>query len=231
LGFAILKSPYVEQQGKTADAKPMENSELSKPAPNVAPAPVDHSQAMRESYIKGMNENFLREGIRANVFESGGEMVVVSEALKEKSDRDHFMRITFGPTYGKSLCAIGFRNVKLTSGVVSGEGEGYSLGCSATREEMAGRLQARAEFVNGLQSDFNRDPDLQDIKVAQAGKELIITAPAFKGMSPQQMRAMFGAHSGQQANACSIGFKGVRVKTEPSSGGTFISYNCPKQQL
>jgi uncharacterized protein YnzC (UPF0291/DUF896 family) len=220
-----------ENKQSTTTAHPSAPANGTPVDPKVV-ALTEARKAARENYINKMREIFMQQGVNANIIDSNGVMVIVSDALKESSDRNQFMRTTFDPTYRKALCAAGFTAIELRSGAILGDGATYSLGCPESKEERAARLQARAakrqEFVAGLQNDFKSDADLQEIQVTQTSEELVITSPSFKGMPPQQMRAMFDAQFDQQNNACGLGFKGLRVKTGPSSAGTFISYNCPK---
>lgn len=214
------------------------NKQSTSPAQLSTPAngtPVDPKvvaltearKTAREHYTEKMQRIFTREGIHASIFEVNDELVIVSDSLKEKSDRDWFMRQSFDRPSRNGLCALGLKDVKLSSGVVLGDDGIYGLGCPETNDERAIRLQKRAEFVNGLQSDFKSDPDLQDNVVAQTNDELVITAPSLKGMTPEMIRAL-SAKNGQPENACSLGFKGQRWKTSSNDRGTFIAYHCPK---
>ena len=222
IGISIIKRTETEEAKAPGTA-------LEKTVPSVSGAPVepqplrnDPGKSAREDYIKKMTASFIREGVNANVFDSDGEMIVVSDVFKEKSDRDHFMRITFGPAYGKNLCAIGFRSVDLKSGALLGDEGRYSLGCPKTNGERAAGIQARAEFVNGLQKDFNADPDLQTIRVSQASDELVFTAPMYKDMSPEQMRRTFAGFT-LMATSC------LRIKVYTSTWrGLQLSSSIPK---
>jgi hypothetical protein len=216
-----------------------ESKQSTSPVPVSTPAngtPVDPKvvaltearKTAREHYIENTQRMFTRGGSHTSIFEVNDELVIVSDSLKEKSDRDWFMRQSFDRPSRNGLCALGFKDVKLSSGVVFGDDGIYGLGCPETSDERAAKLQKRAEFANGLQSDFKSgDPDIQDTVVAQTNDELVFTAPWMKGMTPAMIRASW-AKRGQPENACSLGFKGERYKTSSNDRGTFIPYNCPK---
>jgi hypothetical protein len=183
-----------------------------------------------------MQDEFRNQGVDATISDLDGDMVIVSDALKLKPDRDRLMRSTFDPAYRKALCTAGFKTVELKSGAIFGDGDTYSLGCPETKEERAARLEAqrsqRQEFVDQLQNRFNSDSEVAalGIHVEQAADELILTSSSAKDVSPQVFRSMlvqqFSDSSGNKL--CNVGFRGLRVRTSPSSGGTFISFGCGK---
>ena len=196
----------------------------------------DAKKPAREKYVSKMQDEFRNQGVDATISDLDGDMVIVSDALKLKPDRDRLMRSTFDPAYRKALCTAGFKTVELKSGAIFGDGDTYSLGCPETKEERAARLEAqrsqRQEFVDQLQNRFNSDSEVAalGIHVEQAADELILTSSSAKDVSPQVFRSMlvqqFSDSSGNKL--CNVGFRGLRVRTSPSSGGTFISFGCGK---
>jgi hypothetical protein len=196
----------------------------------------DATKTAREKYVNKMQDEFRNQGVEATISDLDGEMVVVSDALKLKPDRDRLMRSAFDPTYRKALCAAGFKNVELKSGVVFGDGDTYSLGCPETKEEKDARLGARKgqrqAFVDELQKSFNGDSETAaiNIRVEQGADELILTGSSAKDIPPKMLRSMTAAGFGDGTSnkLCSVGFHGLRVRSSPSSSGTLISFNCGK---
>lgn len=87
---------------------------------------------------------------------------------------------------------------------------------------------ARQKYVDDLQETFNSDPQGQGIQIAQGNNELLFTAEAVRGASPQMIRSMWASKFGDQEkkNLCGIGFRGLRARADAKSPGTFISFGC-----
>jgi hypothetical protein len=196
----------------------------------------DATKTAREKYVNKMQDEFRNQGVEATISDLDGEMVVVSDALKLKPDRDRLMRSAFDPTYRKALCAAGFKNVELKSGAILGDGDTYSLGCPETKEERDSRLEAqkgqRQTFVDELQNRFDSDSGVASlgIRVEQGANELILTASSANDVPPKLFRSMLAAEFGDGSNnkLCDVGFHGLRVRSSTSNSGTFISFNCGK---
>jgi hypothetical protein len=196
----------------------------------------DAKKTAREKYVNKMQDEFRNQGVEATISDLDGEMVVVSDVLKLKPDRDRLMRSAFDPAYRKALCAAGFKTVELKSGVVNGDGDTYSLGCPETKEEKDVRLEAqrgqRQAFVDELQKSFNGDSETAalNIRVEHGTNELIMTGSSAKDVPQKMLRSMLAAEFGDGSSnkLCGVGFRGLRVRSSPSSSGTFISFNCGK---
>jgi hypothetical protein len=228
----------------TQQVQKSKQPEIGQPVTNVenATKPVDVKQQIisdarktaRENYIHGLREAFRNNGADASVSDTDGELAIVSDALKLKPDRDQLMRQQFGPTVRRSLCTMGFKTIALKSGVILGDGDSYSLGCPETKAETESRRQeersARQKYVDDLQRDFNTDSQQEEIHVSERGNELILTGRFAKGTSPGMLRAMWTAKFVDQAqeNLCGIGFRGLRLRGDVDSSGTFISFGCER---
>ena len=181
-----------------------------------------------------MREVLRNQGVDASILESDGAMIIVSDLLKLKPDRDELMRHAFDRTYRKALCTSGFKTVQLKSGVILGDGDEYSLGCPETKEERMARLQAeqseRQDFVTSLQRDFNSDSEgAAGMRVEQQGDELILTGSSENGeVPPSVLRALVtsGIDEGTKAKLCSVGFRGARARSYPHSSGVYVSFEC-----
>jgi len=90
----------------------------------------------------------------------------------------------------------------------------------------------RQEFVDELQKSFNSDSEVAalGIRVEQGTDELILTSSSANDVPPKIFRSMFAAGVGDVSsnNLCGVGFRGLRVRSSPSSSGVFISFNCGK---
>jgi hypothetical protein len=187
----------------------------------------------REKYINKMQSEFRNSGVEATISDLDGDMVIVSDDLKLKPQRDSLMRSTFDPAYRKALCTLGFKTVELRGDVILGDGDKYSL-CPETKEERGARLDAqkgqRQAFVNELQQRFNNDSGIAslDILVEQGTGELILTSPSAKDAPIKLLRSMIADSDDDTRHLCGIGFYGLRVRSSPSSSGRFISFNCGK---
>jgi hypothetical protein len=196
----------------------------------------DAMKAARAKYVDKMQDEFRNEGVDATISDSDGELIIVSDALNLKPNRDQFMRTTLDAAYRRNLCVAGFRTVKLTSGVLFGDGDTYSMGCPESKEERQARLGAlkgqRQQFVEQLQNSFSSDPEVAalGIRVEQAVDELIMTAPSSANVSPKLLRSVVSSEFGDGSSnkLCGVGFHGLRVRSSPSSNGTFISFDCGK---
>ena len=187
----------------------------------------DARKTARKNYMDGLREEFRNNGVDASVYGENGDLMIVSGLLKRKRDRDIVMLQQFGPNVRRSLCAMGFKTLALQSGVVFGEGETYSLGCAETKTQREARLEqqrtTRQKYVDSLQ--FGDD---LDIHATQEGDELVLTGSFANGLSPEMFRVTWGAKFDNEAkkNLCGIGFRGIRIRTDANSAGTFISFNC-----
>jgi len=193
----------------------------------------DAKKTAREKYINKMQVEFRNSGVEATISDLDGDMVIVSDDLKLKPQRDSLMRSTFGPAYRKALCTLGFKTVELRGGVIFGDGDTYSL-CPETKEERDARSDAqkgqRQAFVDVLQQRFSSDSGIAslDIRVEQGAGELILTSPSAKDAPIKLLRSMITDSDGGTGNLCGIGFQGLRVRSSSSSSGRFISFNCGK---
>jgi hypothetical protein len=64
--------------------------------------------------------------------------------------------------------------------------------------------------------------------VSEGSGEIILTGAAVKTLTPQAIRAMWGAQFGDEAkkNFCGVGFRGIRVRGGAKSNGTFVPFDC-----
>jgi hypothetical protein len=223
------------------DEQNLTQSQTGKPVESAVVDPSagilnDAKKTARETYVNKMQDEFRNQGVEATISDLDGEMVVISDALKLKPDRDRLMRSAFDPVYRKALCAAEFKTVELKSGAILGDGDTYSLGCPETKEERDARLEAqkvqRQAFVDELQRNFNSDSGIAslNIRVEQGANELIMTGSSANDVPPKMFRSMIAAEFGNGSNnkLCDVGFHGLRVRTRPSSSGTLISFNCGK---
>jgi hypothetical protein len=107
----------------------------------------------------------------------------------------------------------------------------YSLGCPETKERETPDLGQREVNDKHSWMNFNDDSEISDnIRVEQGADELILTGSSTKDVPPKMLRSMLAGEFGDgSSNKLSgIGFHGIRVRTSPSSSGTFISFNCRK---
>jgi len=233
--------PHQSAWGGKKDAQNLSQSPTSDPLNSAVVDPNegilnDAKKTAREKYVNKMQDEFRNQGVEATISDLDGEMVVVSDVLKLKPDRDRLMRSAFDPAYRKALCAAGFKTVELKSGVVNGDGDTYSLGCPETKEEKDVRLEAqrgqRQAFVDELQKSFNGDSETAalNIRVEHGTNELIMTGSSAKDVPQKMLRSMLAAEFGDGSSnkLCGVGFRGLRVRSSPSSSGTFISFNCGK---
>jgi hypothetical protein len=180
-----------------------------------------------------MQAEFRNSGVEATISDLDGELVIVSDDLKLKPQRDSLMRSTFDPAYRKALCSLGFKTVELRGDVILGDRDTYSL-CPETKEDRDARLDAqkgqRQAFVDELQQKFSSDSGIAslDILVEQGAGELILTSPSANEVPIKLLRSMIADSDDSNSNLCSIGFHGLRVRSSPSSSGRFITFNCGK---
>jgi hypothetical protein len=239
-GVDWFESYRIQQQ---ADERQKHFDQMTPPTETVNNAPANPEQILndakktaREKYVNKMQDEFRNQGVEATISDLDGDMVVVSDSLKLKPNRDRLMRSAFDPTYCKALCAAGFKTVELKSGVVFGDGDTYSLGCPETKEERDARLEARKgqrqAFVDELQRSFNGDSETAalNIWVEQGADELILTGSSANDVPLKMFRSMISAEFGDGTSnkLCSVGFHGLRVKSNSSSSGAFIPFNCGK---
>lgn len=59
----------------------------------------DAMKNARAKYVDKMQDEFRNQGVDATISDVDGELVVVSDNLKLKPDRDQLMRSTFDPAY------------------------------------------------------------------------------------------------------------------------------------
>jgi hypothetical protein len=213
---------------------PSSNSNDSKPTNNSASPAVKQSidearRTARRNYVIKMQQEFDAEGIDATISDFEDDVVVVSDQLKTKANRDKLMRV-FDPAYRRALCSAGFKGLKLKSGYVFGEGESYSLGCRDTDNERSTRLQAeqsqRQEFVDNLQGGLQRS-GIDDIRVALSGHKLVLTGSSAKDVPPRALRALIQQVADEdRAKLCSIGFSSVQARSNISSTGIIVPLSC-----
>ena len=193
----------------------------------------DAKKTARDKYINKMQAEFRNSGVEATISDLDGELVIVSDDLKLKPQRDSLMRSTFDPAYRKALCSLGFKTVELRGDVILGDRDTYSL-CPETKEDRDARLDAqkgqRQAFVDELQQKFSSDSGIAslDILVEQGAGELILTSPSANEVPIKLLRSMIADSDDSNSNLCSIGFHGLRVRSSPSSSGRFITFNCGK---
>lgn len=188
----------------------------SEPVDSVSSVLNDAKQAARERYVNKMQAEFRNEGVEATISDLDGAMVVVSDALKLKPDRDRLMRSAFNPAYRRALCTAGFKTVEFRSGAIFGDGDTHSLGCPGTKEERESRLEAqrsqRQAFVDKLQASLNSGAESEgDIQVEQGADVLILTGASAKDVPPKMFRSMFEAEFGDGSDnkLCSVGFRAL----------------------
>jgi hypothetical protein len=193
----------------------------------------DARKTARTNYVDFMRETFRNGGVDASISDINGKLVMVSDVLKEKPDRDRILRGQFGPAVRRDLCKMGFKTLALKSGVLLGDGDEYSLGCPERKEEKEARLQeqreARQKFVDDLQRTFNTDQQGQGMQVTQENNEIVLTAD-LGDLSPQMIRAMWVSKFSDQEkkNLCGIGLRGLRARADVNSPGTLVSFGCTK---
>jgi len=198
--------------------------------------PDDPKKPARDEYVSKMQQEFRNQGVEATISDLDGQMIVVSDDLKLKPDRDRLMRSAFDPAYRKALCAAGFKTVELSSGIILGDSDTYSLGCPETKEERDARLEAQREqrqaFVDQLQKSFNSDSEIAalGIHVEQGANELVLTSSSVKDVPTKVFRSMLADEFGDGSSnkLCGVGFRGLRVRSDPSTSGVFLSFNCGK---
>jgi hypothetical protein len=188
----------------------------------------DARKTAREKYISDMHEEFFNSGVEASIRDENGQLVINSDTLKLKNDRDFLMQQVFPAATRRKFCEIGFKTVNLRSGVFS-DSYVYSMGCPETKEEKEMRLQqeraARQTFVNNVKNRFNNDPYTKELQIADINNEVVVTYPPSKYTSPEKFRDMIAAGFSKE-NLCKIGFKGLRVRAGAKGSGTFTSFGC-----
>jgi hypothetical protein len=228
------KSPFGGSEGsrKQSAAATAPPVPTSKPVDLKAQILNDARKTARENYISTVSEAFRDGGTDASISDIDGELVIVSDLLKLKPNRDEVLRRQFGPAVRRDLCKIGFKTLALKGGVLFGDGDEYSLGCPETKEQKEARLSeqrtARQKYADDLQRTFNSDPQGHGVQMAEGNNELLLTAEFVRGVSPQMIRTIWASKFSDQEkkNLCTIGFRGLRLRADVNSPGTFMSFGC-----